>query len=185
MQNEIFIETLKSWILEFKRTSAEKKECGAGIIANAMELWLWTFQYLQKTKDSNGKILYSPNRQGVSFPVADALSWLVTSRCQILDAIRLDRNGRDNSELAEGIDGFVQFFYDLASTLAIRSAGEAVRIASELVFGFVEPQASLLSEFESLRRNVDKAIAGARNAKDRAAFAASQVMIPEALDYPI
>jgi hypothetical protein len=67
-----------------------------------------------------------------------------------------------------------------------RSAGEVSRICAELVYGYAaDMDEEKASEFEALRAKVDKAMAGARLAKDRAAMHVSQVMIPEALDYPL
>ena len=39
--------------------------------------------------------------------------------------------------------------------------------------------------FARLRARLDGCLTGARLAKDRAAYALTQVMIPEALDYPL
>jgi hypothetical protein len=42
-----------------------------------------------------------------------------------------------------------------------------------------------LESFVRLRSKLDGCLTGARLAKDRAADALTQVMIPEALDYPV
>ena len=44
--------------------------------------------------------------------------------------------------------------------------------------------AGTVEAFAKLRTQVDACLAGTRLAKDRAADALAQVMIPEALDYP-
>ena len=65
------------------------------------------------------------------------------------------------------------------------AAGEATRVAVELVYGYAPESSDAHAEFASLRSRVDASLAGARLAKDRAAAALAKVMIPEALDYPI
>ena len=78
----------------------------------------------------------------------------------------------------------IQFFSDMCYSQAARAAGETGRICAELVFGFKSQAAQGLDEFHQLRRKIDESQAGARLAKDRAGKALTQVMIPEALDYP-
>ncbi|MFA6631192.1 MAG: hypothetical protein WCU90_02735, partial [Kiritimatiellia bacterium] len=62
--------------------------------------------------------------------------------------------------------------------------GETGRICAELVYGYGAATAEQAAEFQALRAKAEAALAGARLAKDRAARALAQVMIPEALDYP-
>jgi hypothetical protein len=101
-----------------------------------MSLWLWTLEHVQKATDADGDKLYHKTRQGVTFPLADALCWLLTSRQQILDLLELEEKGPQNPVLAEGINGFVTFFSDLCHVQAARSAGEVGRICAELVYGY-------------------------------------------------
>jgi hypothetical protein len=101
-----------------------------------MDLWLWTINYLQAAKDANGVALYHGQRQGVAFPMADALSWLVASRQQILDVLELEAKGKDNPTVAEGLDGYLSFFTDLCHVMAARTGGEVGRICAELVYGY-------------------------------------------------
>jgi hypothetical protein len=101
-----------------------------------MELWLWTLRHLLDAKDAEGKDLYRDQRQGVTFPMADALCWLLASRYQILDILELEEKGPQNPALTEALPGLLQFFTDLAHVQAARAAGESSRICSELVFGY-------------------------------------------------
>jgi hypothetical protein len=101
-----------------------------------MELWLWTLKHLQRATDPAGNRLYDGARQGVTFPMADALCWLLASRCQILDVIELEAEGPDNPTLADGLPGLVQFFTDLCHVQAARAAGEIGRVTADLVFGY-------------------------------------------------
>ena len=102
--------------------------------------------------------------------------------------------------VAEGLPGLAAFYTDLAHMQCARAAAEAAKACAELVFGYVPhaectagscgvgaahvaPEA--LAEFTALRSSVDACLAGARLAKDRAGAHLAQVMIPEALDYPL
>jgi electron-transferring-flavoprotein dehydrogenase len=102
-----------------------------------MQLWLWTLTHLQEAKDANGAPLYHGNRQGVTFPLADALCWLLAVRAQILDVLVLESRGADNPALADALPGAVQFFTDLCHVQSARATGEAGRICAELVMGYL------------------------------------------------
>ena len=159
---------------------------GASALAGAMELWIWSLEYLQSHKDINGKTLYGGQRQGVMFPMTDILAWLLGARQLILDTIELETKGPENPSLAEGLPGLVNFYSDLCGVQSVRAAGEVGKICAELVYGY---QASAteadLKVFAELRTKTDAAFAGLRFSKDRAAEAVAHVMIPEALDYPL
>jgi alkylation response protein AidB-like acyl-CoA dehydrogenase len=213
MTNELFLAQYKQWIVELREIASKRPNTGACTLASAMELWLWTLRYLLDAKDAYGRALYQGQRQGVTFPLADALCWILSSRCQILDVLELEVKGPSNPVLAEGLPGFVNFFTDLCHVQAARSAGEAGKICAELVFGYnrhptwesgnsgtccsggkpedpkqlkAGPCVCLhdMEPFLQLRNKVDGCLAGARLAKDRAAAQLTQIMIPEALDYP-
>ncbi|HYG99483.1 MAG TPA: acyl-CoA dehydrogenase family protein [Terriglobales bacterium] len=136
MTDEVFLEQFKGWISEMRAIAGRRPGTGACTLASAMKLWLWTYNYLQNGKDADGKPLYHGSRQGVTFPLADALGWLLAARYQILDAIELETKGPENPVVAEGLEGTVQFFTDLCHMQAARTAGEVSRICSELVYGF-------------------------------------------------
>ncbi len=136
MTNDLFLAQFHQWVAEMRQIAAERPGTGACTLASAMQLWLWTLTYLQRTNDADGQKLYHSARQGVTFPLADALCWLVASRCQILDVIELEKKGPENAALAEGLAGLVEFFTNLCHVQAARAAGEVARISSELVFGY-------------------------------------------------
>ncbi|PIE91200.1 MAG: acyl-CoA dehydrogenase [Acidobacteria bacterium] len=190
MTNPVFMAYFERWIAEMKQIAAEKSEMGASTLAAAMELWQWTLNYLIKAKDANGKKLFKGQRQGVTFAMADALCWILASRHQILDTIELSEKGPQNPVLAEAIDGMVGFFADLCQVEAASAAGETGKICAELFYGYInlssdDSQANDPEAFFKLRNKLDRCMAGARLAKDRAAKDLTQVMIPEALDYPM
>jgi len=134
--NEVFLAQFRTWIHDMRRVAATEPGTGACTVASAMHLWLWTLEHLQHGKDADGAKLYQSNRQGVTFPMADALCWLLASRAQILDVQHLRREGA-GGVIAEGFEGTVAFLTDLCHIQASRAAGEVARICSELVFGYM------------------------------------------------
>ncbi|MFH1569426.1 MAG: acyl-CoA dehydrogenase family protein [Gemmatimonadota bacterium] len=134
--NEIYLAYYRRWIGELRQTADRYPRTGACNVASAMELWAWTLQYLREARDEEGKPLYRDTRQGVTFPMADALCWLLASRSQILDTLRLAEEGPGNPNLAEGLEAMVGFFTDLCRVQSARAAGEASRICSSLVYGY-------------------------------------------------
>jgi alkylation response protein AidB-like acyl-CoA dehydrogenase len=187
MTSEVFLAQFRVWIAELQGIASEHPGVGAEALATAMQMWQWTLAYLQRTTDPNGNKLYHGQRQGVTFALADALSWLVAARAQILDVLELEARGPSDPVASENLEGTVRFFGDLCATQAASAAGEVSRICAELVFGYSSSDAEAsddTSEFFDLQNKVARSLSGLRLAKDRAAATAGKVMIPEALDYP-
>jgi alkylation response protein AidB-like acyl-CoA dehydrogenase len=136
MTSDVFREQMRVWIRELRRVAGRRPGTGACTLASAMELWLWTLGHLLEAKDADGKPLYRGQRQGVTFPMADALCWLLASRFQMLDVLELEEKGPENPALADSLPGTVAFLTDLCHTQAARAAGEVGRICAELVFGY-------------------------------------------------
>jgi alkylation response protein AidB-like acyl-CoA dehydrogenase len=136
MANPIFVAQFRSWIREMRSVASDHPGTGACALATAMTMWLWTLDHLQRSKDADGGKLYQSARQGVTFPLADALCWLLAARCQILDVLRLQREGAADSSIAEGLVGLVNFLSDLCHVQSARASGEVGRICAELVFGY-------------------------------------------------
>jgi alkylation response protein AidB-like acyl-CoA dehydrogenase len=136
MTNELFLAQFKEWIEDFRLIASERPGTGACTLATAMQLWLWTLQHVQSSTDADGAKLYHKTRQGVTFPLADALCWLLAARQFILDALELEQKGPANPSLSEGLPGFVSFFGDLCHVQSARAAGEVGRICAEIVYGF-------------------------------------------------
>jgi hypothetical protein len=235
MTNEVCLAQFDEWVRELRRIAGRRPGSGACTLATAMEMWRWTLRHLLEATDDNGARLYSGHRQGVTFPMADALCWLLASRHQILDVLELEAKGPENPNLAEALPGFLRFFTDLCHAQAARAAGEVARICADLVFGYrrhpswtadgervfrardLEVLESVMpgfcscatgvtdvieedgwhppkagpcvsfqgvEPFTALRRRLDGCTTGSRLAKDRAAHALTEAMIPETLDYP-
>jgi alkylation response protein AidB-like acyl-CoA dehydrogenase len=136
MTSELFIAEFRAWTREMRRVASDHPGTGACTLASAMNLWLWTMNYLQAATDPDGGKLYHGQRQGVTFALADALCWLLASRAQILDVLELETRGAGDAVAAEGLEGTVQFLSDLCHVQAAHAAGEASRICAELVFGY-------------------------------------------------
>ena len=136
MTNEAFLAQFRTWIRSMRQIAGTHPGTGACTLASAMEMWQWTLNYLQKTTDAAGNRLYQAQRQGVTFALADALCWLLASRCQILDVLELEARGGEDAVAAEGLAGTVQFLSDLCHTQAAQASGEVSRICTELVFGY-------------------------------------------------
>ncbi len=136
MTNELFLAQFNQWIADLKRRSAERPGTGACALATAMKLWLWTLQHVQKATDADGAKLYHKTRQGVTFPLADALCWLLAARQFVLDLAELEEKGQANPALADALPGLLEFFSDLCHVQCARAAGEVGRVCAELVHGY-------------------------------------------------
>ena len=236
MTNEVFQTQFKQWIHDMHMIGGIRPETGACGLGTAMELWLWTMHHIRDAKDADGKPLYQSQRHGVTFPLADALCWLLGARSFIMDVLELGSKGPQHPVVGPEIEGYINTFIDLCHVQAARAAGEVGRICAEMLYGYERHpawecdakgncSASILSDaldeampgysmiaadlikemgdktlipdkagpcvcmsgvdtFRRLRKKLDGCLAGSRLAKDRAARACSQIMIPEALDYP-
>ena len=138
MTSEVFLAQMRAWSAEMRRIASSRPGTGACTLASAMNMWLWTLNHLQKATDPSGAKLYHGQRQGVTFPLADALCWLLASRWQILDVLELEAKGPLDPVAAEGLEGTLQFLSDLCQVQAASAAGEVSRICAELVFGYNE-----------------------------------------------
>src|SRR5262249_2886591 len=130
MTDEVFLAQWGNWIREMRQIASERPGTGACALAAAMQMWLWTLHHLQKTG------LYHSSRQGVTFPLADALCWLLASRSQILDVVHLAKEGPSHPTVAEGLPGLLQFLTNLCHVQAAHAAGEVGRVCAELVNGY-------------------------------------------------
>jgi alkylation response protein AidB-like acyl-CoA dehydrogenase len=136
MTSELFLAQFKAWIREMRGIASDRPGTGACTLATAMTMWLWTIRYTLQNKDADGNKLYHGQRQGLTFALADALGWLLASRCQILDVVELEARGPLDAVVAEDLPATLQFFSDLCHVQAARASGEASRICAELVYGY-------------------------------------------------
>ena len=138
MTSEVFLAEMRAWIEEMRQIASTHPGTGACTLASAMRMWLWTLKHLQKATDPEGNKLYHGQRQGVTFPLADALCWMLASRQQILDVLELEQSGAADASVADGLAATLLFMSDLCHVQAAQAAGEVSRICAELVFGYNE-----------------------------------------------
>ena len=136
MTSELFLAQFRQWILDMRRLASDRSGTGACTLASAMQLWLWTLDRAQTATDATGAKLYHKARQGVTFPLADALCWLLAARQFILDVVELEAKGPANPALADGLPGTLDFFNDLCHVQSARAGGEVGRICAELIYGY-------------------------------------------------
>ncbi len=136
MTSDVFLAQFRAWTAEMRQIASRRPGTGACTLASAMQMWQWTLKHLREAIDAHGNKLYHGQRQGVTFPMADALCWLLASRCQILDVLELEEQGAHDVAIAEELDGTVQFMSDLCAVQAAQAAGEVSRICADLVFGY-------------------------------------------------
>jgi alkylation response protein AidB-like acyl-CoA dehydrogenase len=186
MNNEVFLAQVDTWIAELNALAAAKPETGAAALAAGLELWRWMRVWLDTAKDADGRALAQNTRHGVLFPMADAISWLLAARSFLADIQELAAKGPAHPVVGAEIDGYVNTFTDLSAVQSARAAGEAGRICAEIFYGYVNAaEGGAATEFTRLHNAIGASLAGSRLAKDRAAKTLSQIMIPEALDYPV
>jgi alkylation response protein AidB-like acyl-CoA dehydrogenase len=184
MASDVFLVYLDNYIDEMDRLATSHPATGAATVAAGLALWRHTLDFLATSKDADGKKLYHHNRQAVTFPLADALCPLLATRLFILDTLELAGKGPANPVVAEGLPGYVAFFTDLARIQSAKAAGESARVCAGLVHGYAAPEADLAA-FARLRDALDATLSGLGAARERAGAALCEVMIPEALDYPM
>lgn len=136
MTSDVFLAQFRKWTWDMGGIAALRPGTGACTLAAAMDLWSWTLHHMQHATDADGEPLYRDRRQGATFPLADALCWLLASYYQIQDLLELESRGGEDKQLAGNLDGYLQFFSDLCHVQAARAAGEVARICAELVFGY-------------------------------------------------
>lgn len=185
MHNEVFLAQIDLWIAELRQQAERQPGTGLEALAAGFSLWLWTRTFLASAKDPQGRSLSQSQRHGALFPMADAISWLLAARSFVADIRELAVKGPDHPVIGPEIEGYLNTFTDLAHTQIARATGEVARICAELVYGYDAATAEQTAAFQTLRAQVDASLKGARLAKDRAARALTQIMIPEALDYPL
>lgn len=136
MTSELFLAQFRQWTNELRQIASDHPGTGACALASAMSLWQWTLAHMQKATDADGAKLYHKSRQGVTFPLADALCWLLASRQFILDVLELEQKGPANPAVADGLPGLLNFLTDLCHIQSARAAGEVSRVCTELVYGY-------------------------------------------------
>ena len=113
MTSEIFQYIMENWIKQMLAAGANVPGLGGFVLASAMELWQHTLEFLQNAKDDEGRKLYHNKRQGVTFPMADALGWLLGPYFMATDVMELIEKGPMSPTLAEGLEDLTSFYKDM------------------------------------------------------------------------
>lgn len=136
MTNEVFLAEYRLWVDDMRRLAVTHPGSGACTLATAMQMWLWTLQHLMHHTDDDGEKLFQRARQGVSFPLADGLAWIMAARQQILDTLELAERGKATPSVAAHLGELIPFLTDLCHVQTASTAGEVGRICAELLFGY-------------------------------------------------
>lgn len=185
MSHELFPPLWTKWTAELRSLGSDRRPF-AGVLAAAMELWFWTYNFLHRGDEREDRV-YRSQAQGIAFPLVDALCWLLAAREFVLDVHELvNSNGDSHHGEPENI---ISFYTDLCHVQSVRAAGEAARLCTERAMGNRDLQAAAdesqrTKEFVSLRSRLDRSLAGFQLARTRAAEAVSKIAIPDKPDYP-
>lgn len=136
MTNEIFLAQIRAWIKEMREIASTHPGTGACTVATAMEIWSWTINYLKTAKDADGLKMYNATRQGVSFPIADSLCWILSARALILDVLELEAKGPQNPNIAGALDGYLSFYFNLAHIHSAKAASISSGLCAEVLYGY-------------------------------------------------
>jgi hypothetical protein len=136
MTSELFLAQFRRWASNMREVASSRPGTGACTLATAMQMWVWTLQYLQRATDPEGRRLYQGSRQAVSFALADALSWMLAARQQTLDVLELERAAAADEALTGRVAGLLPLLMDLCHVQSARSSSEVGRICTELIFGY-------------------------------------------------
>jgi alkylation response protein AidB-like acyl-CoA dehydrogenase len=180
----VFLKEYNLWIGQLEALASDWPELGTAALVKAARLWQSALEYLNTHSDSEGKKLFHNKRQGITFPLVDALCWVLAARFLVDDIVTLRDQGKENAVLAETLPDYVGFMADLCKIQILRTVGEVSKLCSELVCGYSVANDADLSAFLSLQMEAQREVQGYRMAKESASQALVGVMIPEALDYP-
>jgi alkylation response protein AidB-like acyl-CoA dehydrogenase len=182
--NPVFLKELSLWVPQLESLALDWPELGTAALARTVLLWQSALEYLNNHSDAEGKKLFHNKRQGITFPLVDALCWVLASRSLVDDIVTLRAKGPENAVIAETLPDYLGFMADLCKIQILRTVGEVSRMCGELVYGHAVAEDDALAAFRFLQSEAHREAMGYRAARDSAAMALVGVMIPEALDYP-
>jgi alkylation response protein AidB-like acyl-CoA dehydrogenase len=163
-----FLKQFRMWTEEMDLLAQSHPLTGIRCLIAGMRLWNWTLDQLQQQTDSRGARLFCDARQGVTFPMADCLCWLLASRSLALDVLQLGKSGCKGYASAS----VSSFLSDLATIVSVRAAGLVGQTSASLLLGYdgrFPVSAITRNEFEGLRTSLDASLCGTMAARDRAA----------------
>ncbi len=136
MTNEVFLAQFRAWTARCGSIASDasrhrRLHAGLGHEAVAVDA-----ESSAESHRPDGAKLYHGQRQGVTFALADALCWLLASRCQILDVLELEARGAGRCRRCRRSGRHRAVPQRPCHTQAAQAAGEVSRICAELVFGY-------------------------------------------------
>ena len=185
MANPIFLKQMELWQNQLAQEEKEFPALGLNLIKEACTVWRAALTYIQNQQDERGA-LYHSSRQGISFPLTDALSWLVASFYQAQDVMFLAQAGAQQSHLGEALPGTVAYLSRLCLGQALAMAGEVLKITEEIVLGTAatSDDQNDKQNFITATNVLRQQMAGKRHAWEDAAEHLKAVAVAAALDYP-
>jgi alkylation response protein AidB-like acyl-CoA dehydrogenase len=163
-----FLIEFQAWTEEMDRLAESLPQTGIRSLTAAMRLWHWTLLQLRLQRNSRGAPLFCDARQGVTFPMADALCGLLAARSLTLDVLELDKSGRQGA-----VPAFVlSIFFDLSTIASVRATGLVEQTCTALLLGYdgrVPLPAVTRSAFDDLRKRLNMSLCGTVAARDRVA----------------
>ncbi len=163
-----FLKEFQAWTEEMNQLAHSLPHTGIRSLAAAMQLWHWTLLQLRQQTDSRGVRLFCDARQGVTFPMADALCWLLAARSLTLDALELEKSSRQGAVTAS----VLSLLFDLSTIASVRAAGSVEQTCASLLLGYdgrFTVSAATRGVFNDLRTKLELSLCGAMAVRDRAA----------------
>jgi hypothetical protein len=163
-----FLRAFQSWTEELEGFDRHLPGTGVRSLTAGMRLWHWTLLQLRQQMDSRGVRLFCDARQGVTFPMADALCTLLAARSLTLDLSELKKCGRHR--LATAAERTL--FSDLSVIASTRAASSAGKICAALLLGYngrFPVSAAARRSFNELQIRLNMSLIGAMAARDRVA----------------
>ncbi len=121
MTSAAFATQLREWSDEMRRVASEQPGTGACTVGSTMDLWLWTFEHVQKMDTDES----SARERDLSL-LSDALSSLLSARALVLNVV---------ATASAGDQASASLVADLCHTQSARVAGEVGCSCAEVVFG--------------------------------------------------
>lgn len=163
-----FLKKFQAWTEEMNQLAHSLPHTGIRSLAAAMQLWHWTLLQLRQQTDSRRARLFCDARQGVTFPMADALCWQLAARSLTLDALELEKSSRQGA-----VTAFVSFhFFNLSTIASVRAAASVGQTCAVLLLGYdgrFTVSAATRGVFNDLRTKLELSLCGAMAARHRAA----------------
>jgi len=163
-----FLKEFQAWTEEMNQLAHSLPHTGIRSLAAAMQLWHWTLLQLRQQTDSRGVRLFCDARQGITFPMADTLCWLLAARSLTLDALELEKGDRQGT-----VTAFVlSLFFNLSTIASVRAAGSVGQTCAALLLGYdgrFTVSAAIRGVFNDLRTKLEMSLSGLMAARDRAA----------------